>query len=90
MVKLTIEYMDGYKEHYTIMEPSSHLNTSMGLKRYKDVIEDGMLKLVIDGQQLVLIPIVNIRKVIAQGDDILQLKVEEYPGFMSAKIAEEN
>jgi hypothetical protein len=90
MVKLTVVYVDGSKEHYNITESSNHFNTSMGLKRYKDIIEDGMLKLVIEGQQLVLIPLVNIRKVIAHGDDILQMKVEDYPGFMSAKVVEED
>ncbi len=90
MIKLTIVYLDGYKEHYSIIEPSTHFNKSMGLKRYKDIIEDGMLKFVIDGQQLVLIPIVNIRKVIAHGDDLVQMKVEDYPGFMCAKVVEED
>ena len=90
MVKLTIEYMDGSKENYNIMESSNNLSASMGLKRYKNIIEDGMLKLVIESQQLVLIPIVNVRKVIAHGDDIVQMKAEDYPGFMSAKIVEEN
>lgn len=90
MIKLTIIYLDGSKEHYTVMASSNHINASMGLKRYKDIIEDGMLKLVIDTEQLVLIPIVNIRKMIAHGMDFAQMKVEEYPGFMSAKVVEEN
>lgn len=90
MVKLTIEYMDGSKEQYNIMESSNSLNASMGLKRYKNIIEDGMLKLVIESQQLVLIPIVNVRKIIAHGDGIVQMKAEEYPGFMSAKLAEDD
>ena len=88
MTKLTIVYTDGFQEHYNIVEPESGMNTLTGLKRYKDIIEDDMLKLVIEGQQLVLIPIANIRKIISQGSGIDQLKVEEYPGFMNAKLVE--
>jgi hypothetical protein len=90
MVKLTVVYVDGAKEHYNISESSNHFSTSMGFKRYKEIIEDGMLKLVIDGHQLVLIPIVNIRKVMVEDEEILQMKVEDYAGFMSAKVVEED
>ena len=88
MIKLTIEYVDGHQEHYNITEPKSGVKMLTGLKRYKDVIEDDMLKLVIDGQQLVLIPIVNIRKIISQGEGIDQLNISDYPGFLRAKVAE--
>lgn len=89
MTKLTIVYTDGFQEHYTIDEPARAVNTMTGLKRYKDVIEDDMLKLVIDGHQLVLIPIANIRKIISQGSGIDQLKLEEFPGFLRAKVTED-
>ena len=88
MIKLTIEYTDGHQEHYNIIEPKNGIKTLTGLKRYKDVIEDDMLKLVIDGEQLVLIPIANIRKIISQGSEIDQLNISDYPGFLRAKVAE--
>jgi hypothetical protein len=59
-----------------------------GLKRYKDIIEDGMLKLVVEGMQVVLIPLVNVRKMITQIDNMSELNVQDYPGFMNAKIVE--
>lgn len=88
MTKLTIVYTDGYQEHYSIAEPANSVNAMTGLKRYKEIIEDDMLKLVIDGAQLVLIPIANIRKIISQPDNLAQLHIQDYPGFMNAKIVD--
>jgi len=90
MTKLTIVYTDGHQEHYNIIEPTNSVNAMTGLKRYKEVIEDDMLKLVIEGTQIVLIPITNIRKIIVQPSNISQLNVQDYPGFMNAKIVDDN
>ena len=103
MTKLTIIYMDGQKEHYNIVDPINTVNAMTGLKkedgkmlngmtgakRFKEIVEDGMLKLVIEGMQVVLIPIVNIRKIMAQTNDPSHLKALDYPGFLNAKLAEE-
>ncbi|HSR74037.1 MAG TPA: hypothetical protein VLL31_04270 [Sulfurovum sp.] len=88
MNRLTIVYTDGYQEHYNILEPNTAVNSMTGLKRYKDIIEDGMLKLVIEEMQIVLIPLVNVRKIITQIDNMSQLNVQDYPGFINAKIVE--
>ena len=88
MTKLTIVYTDGHQEHYNIIEPTNLVNAMTGLKRYKDIIEDDMLKLVIENTQIVLIPIANIRKIISQPDNLTQLNVQDYPGFMNAKIVD--
>lgn len=88
MNRLTIVYTDGYQEHYNIIEPKNTVNNMTGLKRYKDIIEDGMLKLVVEGMQVVLIPLVNVRKMITQIDNMSELNVQDYPGFMNAKIVE--
>jgi len=90
MTKLTIVYTDGHQEHYNITEPTNPANSMTGLKRYKDIIEDDMLKLVIEGRQIVLIPIANIRKIITQPNNISELNVQDYPGFLNAKIVENN
>ncbi len=89
MTKLTIVYTDGHQEHYNIIEPTNSVNAMTGLKRYKEVIEDDMLKLVIEGTQIVLIPITNIRKIIVQPSNISQLNVQDYPGFMNAKVVDD-
>jgi hypothetical protein len=89
MTKLTIVYTDGHQEHYNIIEPTNSVNAMTGLKRYKEVIEDDMLKLVIEGTQIVLIPITNIRKIIVQPSNITQLNVQDYPGFMNAKVVDD-
>ena len=90
MTKLTIVYTDGHQEHYNIIEPTNSVNAMTGLKRYKEVIEDDMLKLVIECMQILLIPITNIRKIIVQPSNISQLNVQDYPGFMNAKIVDDN
>ncbi len=89
MTKLTIVYTDGHQEHYNIIEPTNSVDAMTGLKRYKEVIEDDMLKLVIEGMQILLIPITNIRKIIVQPSNITQLNVQEYPGFMNAKVVDD-
>ena len=86
MTKVTIVYTDGHQEQYNVTEPKNLANVMTGMKRYKEIIEDDMLKLVIEGRQIVLIPIVNIRKIIAQPNNITELNVQDYPGFLSAKI----
>lgn len=89
MNRLTIVYTDGHQEHYNIVESNTEVTSMTGLKRYKDIIEDGMLKLVIEEMQVVLIPLVNVRKIITQIDNMSQLNIQDYPGFMNAKIVEE-
>ena len=90
MTQLTIVYTDGHQEHYSVIEPKNLVNAMTGLKRYKDIIEDDMLKLAIEGTQIVLIPIVNIRKIIAHPDNMTELNVQDYPGFLNAKIVDKN
>lgn len=87
MTKITIVYTDGYEEHYNIIPPADLENTNL-LKRFKDLIEDNMLKLVIEDSQIVLIPMANIRKIISQPGDNIPIKLKEFPGFMNAKIAD--
>ena len=86
MNRLTIVYTDGYQEHYNVISPDNDVNYLTGLKRYKEIVEDDMLKLVLEGSQIVLIPIANIRKIISQTSNINDLKVKDYPGFINAKL----
>ena len=87
MTKITIVYTDGHEEHYNIIPPAHLENTNL-LKRFKEIIEDDMLKLVIEDTQIVLIPMANIRKIISQADDTIPLKMKEFPGFLNARIVE--
>jgi len=88
MTKLTIVYTDGHQEQYNIIEPSNLDNTMTGMKRYKEIIEDDLLKLVIEGSQIVLIPMVNVRKIIAQPHNMTELNIQDYPGFLNTKIVD--
>lgn len=87
MTKITIVYTDGHEEHYNIIPPA-HLEDTNLLKRFKDIIEDNMLKLVIEDSQIVLIPMANIRKIMSRADDTIPVKMKEFPGFLNAKIAD--
>ena len=88
MTKLTIVYTDGHQEHYNIIEPTNIPSAMTGMKRYKEIIEDDLLKLVIEGTQIVLIPIVNVRKIIAQPQNMTELNIQDYPGFLNTKIVD--
>jgi len=86
MTKMTIVYTDGHEEHYNIITPE-HIDDSSRLKRFKDIFEDEMLKLIIEDTQIVFIPIANIRKIISQADGEMPLQIKQFPGFLNAKIA---
>lgn len=87
MTKLTIVYTDGYEEHYNMIPPKN-VNDSNRLQRFNDILENDVLKLIIDDKQIVIIPIANIRKILSQIDDETHVKMKEYPGFMNVTVAE--
>ncbi len=87
MTKLTIVYTDGYEEHYNVI-PAKNVTDANRLKHFKEIIEDDMLKLIIEDSQIVLIPLANIRKIISQSSDIDVAKMEEFPGFLNVRIAD--
>ncbi len=87
MTKFTIVYTDGYEEHYSMIPPE-HVDDPNRLKRFKEIIEGDILKLVIEDTQVVLIPMVNIRKIISHADDEISLKMKEFPGFLNVKVAD--
>jgi len=88
MTKLAIVYTDGHQEHCNITESTNLVNSMTGMKRYKEIVEDDMLKLVTEGTQIVLMPIVNIQKNITQPSSMVQLSIQDYPGFLNAKIVD--
>jgi hypothetical protein len=86
MNRLTIVYTDRHQEHYNILELNTSVNSVTGLKRYKDIVEDGMLKLVIEDMQVMPVPLVNVPKIITQIENMSQLNVQDYPRFLNAKM----
>ncbi len=91
MTRLTIVYTDGYQEHYNITDPKVLATEHTIQKRLKDVLDDGMLRLILEDTQLVIIPLVNVRKLIHQSEnDIMNsLKVKDYPNILTAKLVED-
>jgi hypothetical protein len=87
MSKFTIVYTDGYEEHYEVIR-NNHPEAGMRMQHFNQIIENDMLKLVIEESQLVLIPIANIRKIITQPTEELQEFSQTAPGFIHVKVAE--
>jgi len=85
MTRFTIFYTDGHEESYKVIQ-TKEVETAMRLKRFREIVEDGMLQLVINDTQIVLIPVVNIRKIIAHADDVFHLKAKDFPGFMHVEV----
>lgn len=88
MTRFTIVYSDGHEDHYNVIQ-TKEVESSMRLKRFREIVEDGMLKLLIEDKKVVLIPVVNIRKIIAHTDDEFHLKTTDFPGFMHVEEANE-
>jgi len=77
---ITVVYKDGYEEKYLI--PKQTATPENAASNFKNVIVDGMLKLIIENEQIVLIPFSSIRKIIYQPRDKSILKKSHYPGFV--------
>lgn len=63
MDRLTIVYVNGNEEKYQILQNNT-LDASLHMLHFKQLIENDMLKLVIDHAQIQLIPLAQIRKII--------------------------
>ena len=83
MARFTIVYTDGYEEHYVIKGHKP--DDSMQMHHFKQLIENDILKLILEGEQLVLIPMANIRKIIFQSAELMQ-EEKEFPGFIHVGI----
>jgi len=79
--RITVVYVDGYEEKYIVNSKRESGGTE--IKNFKAAVEDGMLKLIMHDEQLVLIPFSNIRKIIYRPE--IQALDREFPGFLHVK-----
>ena len=86
MTRFTIVYTDGHEEHYNVIQ-TKEVEAAMRLRRFKEIVENDMLQLIVEDSQIVLIPVINIQKIIAQADDIVNLKSKDFPGFIHVEVA---
>lgn len=84
MARLTIVYTDGYEEHYRLK--GRRPEDAMQMHHFKQMIENEMLKLILEEEQMVLIPMVNIRKVIFRAPEVVADIEPDFPGFLHVDV----
>ena len=62
MDQLTIQYINGNEEKYQIVH-KQHIDKAMRMQYFKQVIENNMLKLIIDHNLIQMIPLTQIQKI---------------------------
>ena len=83
MNRMTVIYTDGTVEKYRIRVREE--DRDIRLRNFEEVVQDGLLKLIIDEEQIVLIPFNQIRKVIFRPADGSKLK-RDYPIFLHGSL----
>lgn len=81
MDSLIIIYKDGYEEHYKILK-NVNLENGLRMQFFKQLIENDMIKLVIDNQQVQLIPLSQVHKIILQPTDLSAYNEINFTGFI--------
>lgn len=86
MDRLTIVYVNGYEEIYNILQHNV-LDPSLYMLHFKQLIENNMLKLIIDHNLIQMIPLTQIQKIIIHPSDTLPLANENgLNGFLPVTI----
>jgi len=83
MARFSIVYTDGYEEHYLFM--GHRPDAAMQMLHFKQLIENDVLKLIVENEQIVLIPMANIRKIIFKPSGLME-EEKELPGFIHVSI----
>ena len=84
MAKFTIVYTDGHEEHYNLKVLEGH--EGMEAHYMKQVFENDILKLVIEEEQVALIPIANIRKILFLPENETQKIPKDMAGFLHVNV----
>jgi len=85
MDRLSIIYTNGNEEKYQITM-SSHIESGLHMQHFKQLIENDMLKLIIDQEQIHLIPLAQIRKIIIHPSESLLSSEKGFAGFLHVKL----
>ena len=85
MDQLTIQYINGNEEKYQIVH-KQHIDKAMRMQYFKQVIENNMLKLVIDDEQIQLILLNQIRKIIIKPHVTPHSSEELVTGFLNVTV----
>lgn len=77
---LTIYYTNGHEEDYSIaLNPK--IENGLQMQHFHQFMSDGVLKLINTNSEIVLIPIVSIKKVVIKLEDSFNQN-RELPGFV--------
>lgn len=85
MDRLTIVYINGYEEKYQILQHKP-VDTSLHMLHFKQLIENDMLKLIIDDEQIQLIPLAQIRKIIIHPSNLQPIPENVFSGFLPVTV----
>jgi hypothetical protein len=83
MDKLTIVYTDGKVEKYLVRSRENVKESR--IRNFENMVQDGLLKMIIDEQQVVLVPFSQIQKIIFRPSSGEYLK-HDYPIFLHATL----
>lgn len=82
---LIIVYKNGDEERYKITK-NVNIENSMCMQFFKQMVEHDMLKLIIDNQQVQLIPLSQVQKVILQPTDLSAYNEINLTGFIHVSL----
>jgi len=85
MDRMTIVYINGFEEKYQVQNYNP-VDTSLFMLHFKQLIENDMLKLIINNEHLELIPLTQIRKIIIHPSTTYTLSEKEISGFLAVSI----
>jgi hypothetical protein len=83
MDKMTLVYTDGKVEKYLVRAKENVKD--IRVKNFEDMVQDGLLKMIIDDQQIVIVPFSQIRKIIFQPTSGEHLR-HDYPIFLHVTV----
>jgi hypothetical protein len=86
MDRLTIVFINGHEEKYQILQHHP-VETSLQMQHFKQLIENDMLKLInIDHEQIQLIPLAQIRKIIIHPSNVTDIPEKGFNGFLPVTV----
>lgn len=85
MDKLTLVFTDGHEEHFRIASDKPH-DSSLNMLHFKQLIDNDMLKLIVNNEQVQLIPLSQLRKIIIGPLDGVNHKDLNVTGFIHVTV----
>jgi len=85
MDQLTLVFTDGHIENFRVTSSKSH-DSSLNMLYFKQLIENDMLKLIVNKEQIQLIPLLQLRKIIIGPVDGMHQHELSVTGFIHVTV----